>query len=177
MGLGIEHELICRVTQNGMVERSHQTWQGRLCGYGPSATLPAWQEVVDYACWRMNAILPSRGRHCQRQPPLTVYPEARIPHRIYREPDELALFALECVEDYLAQGEWLRLSSRQGQFSLNNQHFGLGLRYRNRWVRITYQPHLGFQATCPPEVLPVLTFQLNGLSVADLTGLAPSLPP
>jgi hypothetical protein len=69
VGLDIEHELIRRVTQNGCVERSHRTWEGRLEGYGPFDTGEEWQVIVDYERWRMNAILPSRGRNCRRRPP------------------------------------------------------------------------------------------------------------
>ncbi len=90
--LGIEHELIRRVTQNGCVECSHRTWQGRLAGYGPFDALQDWQGIVDYERWRMNTILPSRGRQCRRRPPLMAYPQARTPYRHYRSQDELALF-------------------------------------------------------------------------------------
>jgi len=98
VGLGIEHELIRRVTENGCVERAHQTWEGRLDGYGPFEELEGWQAIIDYELWRMNAVLPSRGRNCRRHPPLMVYPEARIPLRFYRPADELAIFDLHRVK-------------------------------------------------------------------------------
>ena len=172
VGLDIEHELIRRVTQNGAVERAHRTWEGRLDGYGPWETLADWQEIVDYERWRMNAILPSRGRHCNRQPPLSVYPQAREPRRWYRLEDELDIFDINRVYDYLAQGLWLRRTSIHGQFSLGGQLFNLGVRHRKRWVQIIFLPGVGFQASCPPDDTPLLIFQLAGLSAAAITGLA-----
>jgi hypothetical protein len=170
-GLGIEHELIRRVTQNGCVERSHWTWECRLEGYGPFDHLSDWQVIVDYERWRMNAVLPSRGRNCRRQPPLLIYPQARLPRRFFRSQDEAVLFDEQRVADYLAQGAWLRRTSLKGQFSLNGHTFNLGVAYKKRWVHITFLPEIGFQAVCPPEKTVCLTFQLPGLAAADLMGL------
>jgi hypothetical protein len=170
-GLGIEHELIRRVTQNGGVERSHRTWVARLKGYGPFAALPTWQALVDYELWRMNAVLPSRGRHCQRRPPLLVYPQARIPRRGYRAADELAMFAEHRLHAYLAEGEWLRKTSDKGQFRIGNQRFNLGVGHKDQWMKIVFQPKVGFQAVCPESAAVLKVFQLKGLSPAELTGL------
>lgn len=171
-GLGIEHELIRRVIQNGSVERSHRTNYNRLAGYGPYEDLPDWQALMDYETWRSNAILPSRGRACRRKPPLTVYPQARTPRRFYRFEDELQSFDPQRVEAYLAQGKWLRHTSQKGQFSFNNQKFNLGVLYKQRWVQIRYSPEVGFQVTCPPdkEVLKIL--EVNGLTATHVTGMA-----
>lgn len=175
VGLGLEHELIRRVTQNGCVERSHRTWEGRLSGYGPYADLTQWQQIVDYELWRMNGVLPSRGRHCRRQPPLLVYPQAHQPRRYYRFEDELALFDLERVQHYLNQGKWLRYVSCQGQISFNNQKFYLGLPYQRSWVQITYLTDFDFQVTCPPNDTVIKIIQVNGLTRYDLTGISECL--
>ena len=170
-GLGIDHELIRRVTQNGCVERSHRTWEGRLTGYGPLTDLAEWQMIVNYELWRMNAILPSRGRPCHRQPPLLVYPQARQPRPWYRLEDELALFDEKRVQVYLAQGKWLRRTNVRGQFSLNGQVFNLRVAHQLKWVLITYQPEVGFQVTCPPAPEVIATFQMARLTPAELTEL------
>ena len=170
-GLGIEHELIRRVTQNGCVERSHQTWEARLDGYGPFDLLADWQQVVDYERWRMNAVLPSRGRHCGRRPPLLVYPQARQPRRPYRQAEELTMFQMARVEAYLAQGRWLRRTNGQGQFWLNGQCFNLRTTYKLRWAEITYAPGVGFLAACPPQAEVRLLFQVDGLTPEAITGL------
>jgi hypothetical protein len=169
-GLGIEHELIHRVTQNGGVERSHRTWVARLKGYGPFTDLSSWQAVVDYELWRMNAVLPCRGRHCQRRPPLDVYPQARILRRSYRPADELAMFAEKRVQAYLAQGEWLRKTSDKGQFGIGNQRINLGVAHSDQWVQIVFQPRVGFQAVCPESGTVLSVFHLKGLSPEELIG-------
>ena len=171
VGLGIEHELIRRVIENGCVERAHQTWEGRLDGYGPFEELEEWQIISDYELWRMNAILPSRGRNCRRRPPLMVYPEARIPLRWYRPQDELAIFDIQRVHHYLTNGKWLRHTSSKGQFSLNDQKFNVGVQYKRRWVQVTYDLELGFQVTCPPDKTVIKTIEVAGLTIADITGL------
>jgi len=175
VGLAIEHELIRRVIENGSVERSHRTWEGRLSGYGPYPHLAQWQQLIDYELWRMNAVLPSRGRHCRRQPPLVVYPEARIPQRWYRPQDELALFDWQRVQDYLATGQWLRHTNGKGQFSFNGQKFQAGLAYKRRWVQIIYLSDDTFQVTCHPDKTSLKTIQVTGLTVSDITGLASQL--
>ena len=171
-GLGIEHELIRRVTENGCVERAHQTWEGRLDGYGPLDKLEEWQVISDYELWRMTALLPSRGRNCRRRPPLMVYPEARTPLRWYRPQDELAIFDIQRVHQYLAHGKWLRHSSSRGQFSFNNQKFNVGVKYKRRWLQITYDTELGFQVICTPDKTAIKTIIVAGLTTLDITGLS-----
>lgn len=172
VGLGIEHELIRRVTENGCVERAHQTWEGRLDGYGPFEELEVWQAIMDYELWRMNAVLPSRGRNCRRRPPLMVYPDARIPIRFYRLSDELAIFDLHRVQDYLSRGMWFRKTSSNGVFYFNNQPFILGREHKNRCVLITYDPILGFEVSSQPDKTTIKTIEVRGLSISDITGLS-----
>ncbi len=172
VGLGIEHELIRRVTENGCVERAHQTWEGRLDGYGPFEELSKWQNIMDYELWRMNAILPSRGRNCHRRPPLMVYPEARTPLCFYRQPDELTTFDLRRILKYLANGKWLRKTSSAGSFSFNNQQFYLGPAYKDRYLQIVYEPLIGFEVSCPPDKTAITTIDVRGLTLSDITGLS-----
>lgn len=170
IGLGIEHELIRRVIENGSVERSHRTRFNRLEGYGP-LTLPEWQEVAYYETWRMNAVLPSRGGHCHRKPPLLVYPQAAHPKRWYCIADELDLFDLERVHTYLSHGKWLRHTSSKGQFSFHVQKYNLGIRWRSCWVQVTYVPAIGFQVTSPPATEVLLIFASADLTAEAITGL------
>jgi hypothetical protein len=172
VGLGIEHEIIRRVIENGGVERSHRTWEARLNGYGPFDRLAQWQMIVDYERWRMNAILPSRGRNCQRQPPLQVYPEARQALRPYRLADEQALFDLERVHRYLEQGKWLRHTSSKGQFAFNAQHFGLGVAHKQRWVAIRFAAVEGFWVETVPKGSFIQSIPVEGISAEAITGLS-----
>jgi len=104
VGLGIQHEIIQRVTQNSGVERFHRTWEGRLLDLQLGSDWNRVQDFITYEVWRMNAVLPSRGRHCHRRPPLLVYPQARSPRRYFSPAEELAIFDMERVKDYLASG-------------------------------------------------------------------------
>jgi hypothetical protein len=175
VGLGIEHELIHRVIENGCVERSHRTRFDRLDGYGPFSSLSEWQAVAQYETWRMNAVLPSRGRHCRRRPPLLVYPQAAQPKRWYRISNELDLFELERVKVYLAHGKWLRHTSSKGQFSFHVQKYNLGVRLRSQWVQIVFSPTGEFQVTSPPATQLLLTFAAHHLTVQAITGFPQSM--
>jgi hypothetical protein len=170
-GLGIAHELIRRVIENGCVERSHRTRFDRLDGYR-AGTLSEWQEIAQYETWRMNVILPSRGRHCYRRPPLLVYPQAVQPRRYYRFAEERTIFELERVKAYLSQGKWLRHTSSKGQFSFHVQKYNLGVRLQSHWVQVTYTPPTDrFQVTSPPASDVLLTFSVDDLTVEAITGL------
>lgn len=173
-GLGIEHELIHRVIENGCVERSHRTRFDRLDGYR-AFTLSAWQEIAQYETWRMNVVLPSRSRHCHRKPPLLVYPQAAQPRRCYRIADERTVFELERVKAYLTHGKWLRHTSSKGQFSFHGQKYNLGVRFRSQWVQVTYPSNGMFQVTSPITSEVFLTFTTHDLTLDAITGLPLSM--
>jgi hypothetical protein len=127
---------------------------------------------MDYELWRMNAVLPSRGRNCRRCPPLLVYPEARFPLRFYRQADELAIFDFRRIPKYLSDGKWLRKTSSIGNFSFNNQQFYLGQDLKERYVQINFDPIIGFCVSCPPEKTTIKTIEVRGLTLSDITGLS-----
>jgi hypothetical protein len=174
VGLGIRHETIRRVTQNGQVERSHRTWEDRLL-YPPPVhinTTPAFQEWVRYQVWRMNAVLPSRARNCRRRPPLLAYPETRHNSRYFSREEELAIFDVERVYEFLAEGRWLRRVSAQGQFSFQNDLLYVGKRYARTLVVITFDP-LDRQFIVKPGQLnqELMRFCSDWLSQESITGL------
>jgi hypothetical protein len=174
VGLGIRHETIRRVTQNGQVERSHRTWEDRLL-YPPPAhinTTPAFQEWVRYQVWRMNAVLPSRARNCRRRPPLLAYPETRHNSRYFSREEESAIFDVERVYEFLAEGHWLRRVSAQGQFSFQNDLLYVGKRYARTLVIITFDP-LDRQFIVKPGQLnqELMRFCSDWLSQESITGL------
>jgi len=172
VGLGIQHELILRVTQNGVVERSHRTWEARMLDIDPGPTLRLAQDYVNYELWRMNAVLPSRSRRCHRRPPLLVYPEVRTTHRPYQLADELALFSLARVHAYLAQGRWLRRTSAKGQFHFNAEMYSVGTAYGQQTVVVTFDPNThAFQVVPSQDNTLLLTFSPAWLSTSAITGL------
>ncbi len=172
VGLAIQHELIQRVTQNGCVERSHRTWEGRLLDLALGPDWVAVQDYVNYEVWRMNAVLPSRGRNCRRRPPLLVYSEARTPRRYYRRAEEDVLFQLDRVEAYLAQGRWLRRTSAKGQFHFHSELLNVRTAYARQIVVVTFD--LGrhpFQVRPAQSNEVLLSFRPDWLSQAAVTGL------
>jgi hypothetical protein len=174
VGLGVGHETIRRVTQNGQVERSHRTWEDRLL-YPPPAyikTIPGFQEWVHYQVWRMNAVLPSRARNCGRRPPLVAYPEARRNPRYFSREEELAIFDMERVYEFLAEGRWLRQVSAQGQFSFQNNLLYVGRQYARTLVVITFDPlDRRFVATPGQSNQVVVQFSPDWLAPEAITGL------
>jgi hypothetical protein len=172
VGLDIQHEIIQRVTQNGGVERFHRTWEGRLLDLPLGSDWQAAQDYVNYEVWRMNVVLPSRGRNCRRRPPLLVYPEARTPRRYYSPQEELRIFQLERVTEYLAKGRWLRRTSTQGQFRFHSALLNAKKTYARQIVVITFDAEtLQFQVR-PAECNEViLRFNPAWLSVTAITGL------
>ena len=101
-----------------------------------------------------------------------VHPEARFPLRFYRSSDELASFDLQRVQDYLSSGRWLRKTSINGVFSFNGQPFILGRAHKESYVLITYHSMLGFEVSCPPDETIIMTIDVGGLSVSDITGIS-----
>ncbi len=172
VGLGVQHEIIQRVTQNGGVERFHRTWEGRLLDLALGPDWPAVQDYVNYEVWRMNAVLPSRGRRCRRRPPLLVYPEARTPRRYYSYQEELRIFQLERVEAYLSKGRWLRRTSAKGQFRFHSDVLNAKKPYARQIVVLTFNAKAHQFEVRPAESDDViLRFTPDWLSVAAITGL------
>lgn len=172
VGLGISHEIIQRVTQNGGVERFHRTWEARLLDLALGTDWTAIQDYVNYEVWRMNAVLPSRGRNCRRRPPLLVYPEARTPRRYYSAKEEPNIFQLERVETYLSEGRWLRRTSAHGQFRFHSDLLNARIPYARQVVVITFDletRQLQVRSAEADDV--ILSFRPDWLSASAITGL------
>ena len=170
-GLDIQHEIIQRVTQNGGVERFHRTWEGRLLDLPLGSDWPVVQDYVNYEVWRMNAVLPSRGRGCRRRPPLLVYPETRTPRRYYSPREELDIFQLERVEAFLTEGRWLRRTSGRGQFRFHSAVLNARKPYARQVVVVTFDlatRQFRVQPAESDEI--ILCFKPDWLSVAAITG-------
>lgn len=138
VGLGIEHRLIQRVTQNGCIERCHLTVDKQmLSGANPADWAAFLQHVADELI-RLNERLPSRAKACQGQIPLQAHPEALHPQRPYHPQEEDNLFDMQRVDEYLAGGRWVRQASTHGQFKLANRVFNAGRRFENCPVILTF---------------------------------------
>jgi hypothetical protein len=169
-GLGIQHEIIQRVTQNGGVERFHRTWEGRLLDLPLGLDWREVQDYVNYEVWRMNAVLPSRGRNCRRRPPLQVYPEARAPRRYYSLQEELGIFQLARIEAYLSEGRWLRHTSINGQFRFHSDFLNARKPYARQIVVVTFNAETRqFQVYPAESDTVIMCFRPDWLSVTAIT--------
>jgi hypothetical protein len=138
VGLGIHHQLIERVTQNGSVERSHRTSDKQMLSGMQRADWPTFRAHVAHEQARLNERIPSRARACHGQPPLVAHPEARQPRRTYTPASEAALFEMSRVHTYLAAGRWVRLGSDRGQFTLADRVWTVGSAYAHQPLLIQF---------------------------------------
>ena len=138
IGLGIAHDIAPSAPENGCTERFNRTWNERVALGRTANSLEELQAISDDELFRMNHSLPSRGRNCAGQPPLTAYPEALQPRRPYSRETELDIFSIRRVYEFLATQFWWRRVSNIGQISLGGQRYGIGADHKNQDVKITF---------------------------------------
>jgi hypothetical protein len=138
VGLGIEHRLIQRVTQNGSVERTHRTFDKQMLSGIECNTWPEFIDHIDRELARLNERLPSRAKACRGQVPIQAHPEALSPKRPYCRDLEGQLFDMQRVYAYLAGGRWVRQASTHGQFHLGDQVWNLGRHFENQAVVVKF---------------------------------------
>lgn len=172
VGLGIQHTLIQRVTQNGSVERSHQTFDKQMLSGCKAADWPSFLKYVDRELTRLNERLPSRAKACHGQVPLVAHPEARRPRRLYRPERENRLFEMQRVYAYLAQGRWLRHASTHGQFSLADVVWNAGRKFENQPVVITFTAETHEFIICSADGEEIKRMPSDWLTEAVIRGLS-----
>lgn len=141
-GLGIQVQQIRpgRPTDNGAVERLHQTLDGFLLG-PPFSGLTAAQTAPDAHLDLLNAHFPSRASACRGQPPLVAHPQARHSGRSYAPAHEADLFDLAAVDRVLAQWQWHRQAAPStGQISFANKNVRVGAAYKGQAVALRFDP-------------------------------------
>lgn len=138
VGLGVDHHLIQRVTQNGSVERYHRTFDKQMLSGPDCADWPTFRAYVASELERLNWRIPSRAKACRGQPPLVAHPEALIPRCPYRQEQEAELFDMQRVYTYLAGGRWVRSTSAKGQFKFADRVWTVGSRFTRQPVVITF---------------------------------------
>lgn len=141
-GLGIQVQQIRpgRPTDNGAVERLHQTLDGFLLG-AHFADLPDVQAALDAHLDLLNTAFPSRATACGGQPPLQRDPRARHSGRPYDCAHEAALFDLGAVDCVLAQWQWYRQAAPStGQISFANKNVRVGAPYKGQAVALRFDP-------------------------------------
>lgn len=169
LGLGIDlvFTRVRRPTDHASVERTHQTMTSQaLLGQTYASPDGLWAGL-DQRRAVLNQFLPIHALH--RQAPLQAYPQAVFSGRAYRPEWEEALFDLQRVYQYLAQGRWFRYNNK-GSVRLGTYDYYLDYHYDKQTMEITFDAsQVAF--VCQPEVSkPPIVVAARGLTKADLMG-------
>ena len=99
-------------------------------------TLAVWQDRLDemITLQRDQYLGPDGLSRTQRHPEFYAQP------RPYRRQDEAALWDLMRVKRLLAEFEWQRRVSRQGQITVMNQRFSVGRAHSHTQVTVRFDP-------------------------------------
>jgi transposase len=125
-----------RPVDQGMTERSHQTWYHQVL---QGQSFPSWralQKALNNRRTFLNEHLPCAT--LGDVPPLVACPDARCPRRPYRPEWEKDLLDLSHIYVYLAQGHWFRKCSNVGTVSLGGNVYYLGRPWIRQEVEITF---------------------------------------
>ena len=140
VGLGVPLTF-CRPdcpTDQGMTERSHQTWQHQVLDGQSFADWSSLYHALRARRTFLNESLPCAP--LDHQPPLVAFPTARIPRRRYRPEYEATLFDLTRVHAYLSHCRWFRRVHPGGTISLGGYSYSVGMAWLRQQVEITFDP-------------------------------------
>lgn len=171
IGLGIEHEIAKSAPANGCVERFHRTWFDRVVEGSSYDDLSQLQASSDRALDWINEELPSRGRDCQGRPPLQAYPSARLPRRPFNIDEELDIFSIQRVYDYLSTQSWWRTVSKVGQTGIAGHYYTVGLAYAYQDVKFTFDPQTIEFVVKDVHDLEIKRIKPINLTVEEIAGL------
>jgi transposase InsO family protein len=125
-------------TDNGAVERLHQTMDGIILG-PPYADVASLQVELNEHLRMLNEDFPSRAKACHGHAPLELYPEARHSGRQYDPNREWDEFDLGAVDGQLEQWKWYRkVSGNDGQLSFANKNVRVGAKYKGQTVALRF---------------------------------------
>ncbi len=175
IGLGLTHVTSRnrRPTDQPQVERNHRTLADMAYKDEHFDTLDHLQVTLDDRRNRHNQEFPTRAAHCQRRPPLAVYPWASHSARVYHPALEWDLFQLVLVDDFLAQHVWTRLVNDTGCAVIGNHFYYLSQSLRGQTVSVRFvQDCRAFRFQLPDGSL-VRDCPSVGLNKEDLIGFIP----
>lgn len=178
-GLGIRHLFIrpgCP-TDQPQIERNHRTLDDFVLNPQALTDLRHLQQALDRERTIYNYHFPCRASDCAGQPPITAHPELLMPRRPYQPDQELALFDIQRVYDYLATFTFKRTVNTAAQVSLGNALYSLGQRLVREQEVKTVFVHLDadqrewiFESEDREELV---RRPAKGLDLQTLTGLDP----
>ena len=127
-------------TDQAIAERSHQLWD-QQCLLGQTFT--SWDALFQTLQKRRNFI--NQDLACaslDNQPALDVFPDAVHSGRTYRPEYEHELLDLSRIWQYLAKGQWFRLISKNGVFSIGGQQYYLDYAFTGQQIELTFNPDI-----------------------------------
>lgn len=142
LGLGIDvlFTPIGKPQKQGLVERSHQTFDGQLT---PGVCLNTPEQLFDFSQnrrQRLNLHIPSSTS--QNRPPLVNRPDACINTRHYEPQHEAQIFDTNRIQNYLESQTWFRLVAHNKKFSIGGQLYHLPSAKPNSEITIKYNKKL-----------------------------------
>ena len=142
VGLGIKFQTIRphRPTDQAQVERNHRTLDEATFDQEGLASLENFQAALDQERHLYNHFFPSRASDCQARAPLEAHPALLRPRRPYRPDDELFLFDLQRVYDYLATFTFERTASASGTVGLEAHQCSIGRCHAGKAVQVCCDP-------------------------------------
>ena len=161
-----------RPTDQAIAERSHQLWD-RQCLLGQIFT--SWNALFHTLRERRNFInqdLPCSS--LDNQPVLVVFPEAAHSGRTYRPEYEHELLDLSRIWQYLAKGQWFRLISKNGVFSIGGQQYYLDYALAGQQIELTFNPDLCAFVCHIDSGEFVDHFPIQGITTESLMGNLPT---
>ncbi len=180
-GLGIKHNRIrphCP-TDQPQVERGHRTLDNFTLDDESRANVENLQRGLDRERHTYNQYFPSRASDCAGHPPLVAHPELLHPRRPYPPGGEVALFDLQRVFDYLAEGAFQRHVSSTGIISLGRQLYSVGRPQAGKIVQVHCDATTHEWVCCekvkdndPAIDRELARRPIKGMTVEALTGLS-----
>lgn len=171
VGLGIQPVFIRagHPTDNAEVERCHRTLTDYAIIGNQELPQQQLQRVLDLSVHELNFELPSQAHGCHGKPPVEAHPELLQPSRWFQPEQELALFDLQRIYDFLAGLTWERTVSKVGRIDLGGFRYGVGRRFSGRRIAIHFDPTSCEFILYDGQTL-IRRHPARGLSVKDLTG-------
>ena len=110
VGLGIRHAFIRPgvPTDQPQIERQHRILADWAQNDIDRGHLSDFQQALDRERAHYNYHFPTRSKGCALQPPVQAHPDLLVPRRPYTPEQELALFDLQRVFDFLARKTYRR---------------------------------------------------------------------
>lgn len=176
-GLDIAHLVIRpgKCTDNAEVERGHRTVHDYAVVGCEKSPVPELQLMLRQSVQELTFKLPSRAKDCAGRQPIVAYPDLLCSPRPYQLEQEMALFDLERVHNFLASFQWIRKVGQTGQIQIGGRQnrYSVGRRYAQQQVAIRFAPtdrHFVFALVDDPEI--EIKRHAYNVTVEELIGLS-----